>query len=386
MKKHAKPPHYTAYHRLLFFKNQRGFNLVEILVTMVISTIIMAGVVQIAASGSHTSNIANNLSSIQENARFSIDILSKEIRMANYMGCADTDMVKVSVAEKSIVASTPPFTDFRAESLRGYEVTANNSTTWASTSPQVLGTPILTPLQSTAQTNSDVISVIHASATTVALSDKMDNIASDISLTANTLGLVRNDLVMISSCVDANVFRVTQVTPGAPVKIAHATTSALNTTGNFTDAFQVTDHTWLHRIVYNTFYVRNNDAGIPSLYRYTFSNSNGVDKFTQEEMIQGVENMQILYGQRDDKGTEVNTDDRVRFTNASDNSLNWNEVDVIRIALLIRSDQEISTAVGAKTFDLLGTTVTVQPQANGNIDRRMRRIVTTTIKLRNKES
>ncbi len=382
----TRAAHCTPRNTFLFSKKQRGFNLVEILVTMLISTIIMAGVLQIAASGSQTSNIASNLSSVQENARFAIDILSKEIRMAGYMGCADSRKFEVSVAKGSVVASAPIFSDFRTDSLKGYEVTSSNSTTWAANSPKVNGTPILASLHGIAATNSDVITVIHASSTTLAISANQTSPSVDLSVTANLLGLVRNDLVMISSCVDANVFRVTTVTPGTPVQIGHTTTSGLNTTGSFTSTFLVADQTWLHRIVSSTFYIRNNGAGIPSLYRYTFRNTNGVDKFTEEEMIQGVENMQILYGQRDEKGSEDPSDDRVRFSAASDTALNWNEVDVIRIALLVRSDQEISTTAGASTYDLLGTTVTVPAQTSGSIDKRMRRIVTTTIKLRNKDN
>ena len=67
---------------------QRGLTLTEILVALVISTILMAGVFTIMSSSKRTYALQNELSELQENARFVMDEFSWEIRMAGYLGCS----------------------------------------------------------------------------------------------------------------------------------------------------------------------------------------------------------------------------------------------------------------------------------------------------------
>jgi type IV pilus assembly protein PilW len=69
---------------------QRGLTLTEIMVALTISTILMAGVFTIMSSSKRTYALQNELSELQENARFVVDELSWEIRMAGYQGCSST--------------------------------------------------------------------------------------------------------------------------------------------------------------------------------------------------------------------------------------------------------------------------------------------------------
>lgn len=66
----------------------RGFTLTEIMVAMTLSTILMAGVFTIMSSSKRTYALQNELSELQENARFVMDEFSWEIRMAGYLGCS----------------------------------------------------------------------------------------------------------------------------------------------------------------------------------------------------------------------------------------------------------------------------------------------------------
>jgi type IV pilus assembly protein PilW len=68
-------------------KLPRGFTLTEIMVALVISTILMAGVLTIMSSSKRTYALQSELSDLQENARFVMDEFSREIRMAGYLGC-----------------------------------------------------------------------------------------------------------------------------------------------------------------------------------------------------------------------------------------------------------------------------------------------------------
>jgi len=68
-------------------KTPPGFSLVELLIAMALSAILLVGVVSIYANSKQTYNVQEGQSRLQENARFAMDRLSKEISSAGYMGC-----------------------------------------------------------------------------------------------------------------------------------------------------------------------------------------------------------------------------------------------------------------------------------------------------------
>jgi type IV pilus assembly protein PilW len=90
------------------------------------------------------------------------------------------------------------------------------------------------------------------------------------------------------------------------------------------------------------------------------------------ELASGVENMQVLYGEDTDADGTANR--YVTRTNVG----NMDNVVSVRIALLLRSANEVATAPDTRTYTLLGTAY------NPVDDRRLRRFYTTTIALRNR--
>lgn len=68
-------------------KRASGFSLIELMIAMLIGLIILNGVVTLVINSkrSHLDNQA--VSQIQENARFALDTLSRELRIAGYVGC-----------------------------------------------------------------------------------------------------------------------------------------------------------------------------------------------------------------------------------------------------------------------------------------------------------
>ncbi len=64
--------------------HQQGLTLVEIMVALVISLLLMAGVMQVFLSNNVSHNLQNGLGRLQENARAAMDVLSLDISMAGY--------------------------------------------------------------------------------------------------------------------------------------------------------------------------------------------------------------------------------------------------------------------------------------------------------------
>lgn len=101
-------------------------------------------------------------------------------------------------------------------------------------------------------------------------------------------------------------------------------------------------------------------SGQPALY------CNGV------EVAEGIENLQVRYGEDTDNDGVV--DQYVPFNAVG----TMNRVLTLQVALLAASVKELSPDPDTRTYDLLGTTV-------GPVnDRRVRRVYTATIKLRNR--
>lgn len=81
----------------LSISKHRGYSLIELMVTMLIGLIIMNGVFQIVIASKRSSIDHQEISYIQENARFALDIISRDVRMAGYLGCANRNTQQVNV-------------------------------------------------------------------------------------------------------------------------------------------------------------------------------------------------------------------------------------------------------------------------------------------------
>jgi len=69
-------------------KRLQGLSLVELMVALAISSILMGGVLYVFNSGKRTYTLQTDLAELQDNARFVMDELTRDIRMAGYFGCA----------------------------------------------------------------------------------------------------------------------------------------------------------------------------------------------------------------------------------------------------------------------------------------------------------
>jgi type IV pilus assembly protein PilW len=71
---------------------QQGLTLVEIMVAVALSVILLTGVIQIFVGSKATYRLQDNIARLQENGRFALDFLTRDVRMAGYRGC--TNFVK----------------------------------------------------------------------------------------------------------------------------------------------------------------------------------------------------------------------------------------------------------------------------------------------------
>jgi len=68
------------------FNKQHGFTLVELMIALVITLILMAGISQVFLSSKKSFTIQDTLARQQENGRYVLDTLGQDLRRAGYMG------------------------------------------------------------------------------------------------------------------------------------------------------------------------------------------------------------------------------------------------------------------------------------------------------------
>ncbi|MDQ2696628.1 MAG: prepilin-type N-terminal cleavage/methylation domain-containing protein, partial [Pseudomonadota bacterium] len=68
-------------------RRQRGLSLVELMLAMAVGLVLTAGVVGVFASSRATYQIQDDLSRLQESARFVFELLSRDLREAGFVGC-----------------------------------------------------------------------------------------------------------------------------------------------------------------------------------------------------------------------------------------------------------------------------------------------------------
>lgn len=327
----------------IHLRKQSGLSIVEALVTMVILLIVFSGVYQIFRSNSLTYRVQEGLSRLQENGRFAMEFLINDIRMAGYLGC--------------ISNGTPPDTTLNSSDsiynfsvgLKGFE--AQNAT-WV----PAVDASIVNPLP-----GSDIITVRSLIGSSVSIAETMPDNSADLKTAPVPSGkappVANFDIVLISDCSKkAAVFQVTNYTL-ANGNLVHNTGVGVpgNSTKNLGYMFQKGAE--ILKIANTSYYVRNNPAGNTALYRRVGSAS-------ADEIVEGVENMQILYSTG------------LSYKNAT-GITNWNEVRSVQIGLLL------STPVRGIDPDttihhVLGTSI------GPKNDMRLRRVFTATVALRNR--
>jgi len=336
-----------------------GFSLVELMVSMTLSLILLAGLLSVVYSSKLTYTQNDHVARMQEGGRTGLELMMRDLRGAGFPGCAQP-IAGLFGLNNLLVDSNRLLWNFAAP-LQGYEATG---ATWA----PVLDAA-LSALNPALQTASDVVAVhtirpgspiFRASLATLPTGGIVVNKAAGQSIPANTP-------VIISDCGNATVFAASTFTDnGATATITLATGGGgpANTTDVLPSAF--TAGAQVAPVSTVVYYIAPTaaNAAIPALWRL-------VSGAAAEEIIPGAERLQVQYGV--DTNGDTFADNYVNANAVA----NWSNVVSVNLALLMRGVESSSPQAIARTYDMLGTAV------NFN-DRFDRTVFTTTVSLRNR--
>jgi len=371
----------------------KGLSLIELLVSMVLGLTLATGVVQIYAGSNTTERDREARQRIQENGRFATNFLSQEIRMGGYLGC-------LGALEGATVNSTldgPP-ASFQPEfGVQGWEATGTNpgtinnsaadvglvSTATAEWTNGAVGHVIPTVQ---AVPNSDIIRIWGAAGSAGLVASITQGVTPTIQA-ETAVGIAVDDFLLISDCEQADFVQAcTVVQDTAPATTSTVTLSTACNPGNIaswpissqTDAINPAE---VVRLQGTMFYVgKRNDTATnpPALFRRQLDATGNAG--VAEELIEGVESMQILYGLNLDQDVRSTVDTYVPANLVTD----FERVISVRISLLMQSVED-GTVPSPQSYVFDGVTYD-GGGGNGALpaDTKVRRVFITTISLRNR--
>ncbi|MDT8399012.1 MAG: PilW family protein [Pseudomonadales bacterium] len=350
---------------------QSGFSLVELLVAMAIGLTVMSGVIQVLVASKSNFISERELAALQENARFAVKFISDEVRMAGFQGCSATPL---STANSLNGSSGNWFLD--GTGLQGFEHESG-----------ILSFPV--EFRSEVAANTDAIVVRRGEHSGLVVAGNHNFNAANLPLNKQHSIKPGEILVMASGdCQQVAVFQVSGPTNASnnATNIVHNT--GTGTPGNCTKflggnfncntagsavGLSFPKGSAVMRLHSEAFYVGAStaDSSIPALFHEVLGLTGTTASTRSEELVQGVELMQILYG------LDGNGDRRAdRYLKADAALMDWSAVVSVRLFLRLRSLQPVyNNAEAFGTFqDIPGT---------DGADRYLRQVVTTTIQIRN---
>lgn len=364
-------------------KFQQGLTMVELMVAMVLGLVLVGGVIQIYISNKQTYRVQESQSRVQENVRYSLEFLTKDIREAGYSGCRKAEEMNIQV-----IASPPVSVFNNSLSVTGHEA---GSGSWTPALPA--------SISGTVVSGTDVVTIQKGSSCGATLTGNLLPSNANIQVSApNSCNLTPDDVLIISDCTDAHLFRATSVSPGTGTETVthtigtgpknqanHFCTSYPSDIGTTTysgvcSSFGAVGKTYSYdseivKFSSLTYYVRSGAGGRNALWVYDNAKAAGGDN--PMELVEGVEDLQIRYG-RDTDGDDVV--DVYDTANTVDAATAWDEVISAELTLLLETqDANLTTAAQSLTYNGGGAMKTVT-----GADGRLRRVFSTVVNVRNR--
>lgn len=344
--------------------SQRGLTLVELMVSLVLSLVLMLGAMQLFSSSKQTYQLSDSLARVQENGRFALDLIVRDLRLGGYTGCkAELDFSNLLTISDPAAPEQWAY-DF-ARPVFAYDGGDTDSPVTFPTAPSsgsagaawVLG-------NANDEVPDSVVSLFVDPALEFIVNQVPADAASAVAVFP-TGEVSRGDYVVITDCDRAALFRVTDLsTDSLRTLIGHSTTAAdgvSETPENCSERLHDScgsgvvldllkpygiDVSHVAPLRARGYYIgdtgRSDVAGnpVPALYVHNLNRS-GLESGVNDpvEMVEGVVDLQLEYGLsavgaddrsarsylRADEVSAITTDDA------------WQRVVSVRVLLTVRS-------------------------------------------------
>lgn len=339
--------------------SQRGFTMVELMVALLLGLVLIGSVINVFLTSGQTLRVNQNLSRVHENARFGIEMFSREIREAGMVPCGSTLSANVL---RGSGGSVPWWASTYDGMVRGFDDGQNSTAIkgfGASTADRVGGTDALLILRPSSD---------EADLRRLASHDPAENSFTDASVISTAVksrydsrpalvcdGKSAALLQIGAASVSLGEYDYGTGTYNCSMNLGSADAACATTTPRTFDA-----GAQLTRWDPAFWYIGHNARGTKSLYRVgiKLNSSTGAVENDVQEMVPDVENMQIDYLTRNRDNDNVLATDWVA---ASAFTGGWTsttaEVVAARVKLTLRSTEAVGegNVPLTRTFVILGS-------------------------------
>lgn len=382
----------------------RGASLIEVMIALVLGTLVMFGLVQMFSASRASYQLTEGISRNQEGGRFALDFLQREVRMAGHFGCVgdqsrlfDNDVGFFTLAFAAAAPASVSLADYDALdwpsrfhiSIQGYEANGTGpAEAFTLPAAPAAGGGAWTPalpnqLQGLAVPGSDVLVLRYFSPESITIDAISGGPAPTVEFDAASWPLISTGtaprLFGLSDCTYATVFAAD---PAAGQLNAIVEAGQVG----FRELYQP-GQTQLYRAETVAFFVGISQVtGQPSLFRCRGNELSG--DCVAEELVEGVENLQLVYGLSDivrgrptGNISEIATAaDLGDATTSAANRQNWLRVGTVQMGLVMRHTEQRSGGDPRELpYSLLGSEVSAPVD-----DRRVRTTYETSVALRNR--
>lgn len=315
---------------------QRGFSLIELMLSLTIGLIIMLAVISAYLGSAGAGRTAEAIGRMNEDGQMALTILSQQLRMAG-VNPSQPDRSTVTIGNNLRGNSVPSHNTLtNAFAIRGCDLKFSDVTTAVSTSSLTCG-------HSASSTGPDSIAIAYEA-------DRYNTVPTGSPTFTPT------------DCMGSGI------TP--------ATASYTKSDGTTTATATIYESE-------NRYYIGTSSSIVnPTLYCKGNASING------QPMIENIEDLQFLYGTSNPAVTPTTVvgylsayqvdNDATTLTGSAGAATRWNAVKTVRICVVVRSENPVlDSTASAKYMNCGGTLVTNPP------DKRLRRAYTTTVVLRN---
>lgn len=304
-------------------RKSSGFTLVELMVSMLLGLVVIAGVSSVFLSNQNVYRANQSLNDVQDGSRVAFEMLARNIREAGLTGCDNSGRI-ANIVNNS---ATTWWANWNSV-LVGYDSTTAD--------PNVaVGTGVGQRVA-----GNDSITVLGGGDAPLTLASDSEP-AGSMKINETTSNLATGDVVMVCDPDHSVMMQISAYSNGS---FSHTTAG---TPGNCSgglgypavctasgNTYQYGPNALLAKVQANDWYIGNyqNADGTTgtSLYRLTLNNVAGVPTAQAQEMVRDVTKMTIAYHQ------QGNTS----FVPATTVAANWGQVDAVQVTLTLQGSNK----------------------------------------------
>lgn len=366
------------------YQHSFGLSLVELMVSLSIGAVILSGAVVVYMDQLQSSRRLTAYAQLQESGRVALDIIERDIRMSGFSGCLTAKAVFNNALDGA------PSTFQPEKGIQGWEANnskpgdnlsnvlyttavVNTNSGWATSGGNVLGSFSAIP-------NSDIIRTWGGSEFDLPVISF--SVSAPYAVKTPAADIADDDILLISDCENIDIVQACGVATSANVSTLSLSSSCSpGTSTSKPIKSAVSPNARVTKLRGTTYVVsKHNDIALnpPSLFRAELD-LNGATVGNFVEVVQGVESMQILYGENTNGDAKNSADAYVTANNVSQ----WENVVSVRVSLLMQSVDD-NLIDGFAPYQYNGVTYDGSSLNATPADSRLRRVFSRTITLRNR--